>query len=125
VERRPRVDPVHGVRIVTVLLILVGWELLARSGWLYRDVVPSLVAIGGAIGTLIADADYYRHLGWMAFEVLVALAIGGAAGLVVGIILGGSRLAGRAFEPCAPAIPPSAACSGPGPAAASVRHQPG
>jgi NitT/TauT family transport system permease protein len=99
VQRGPRVDLVHGVRIVTVLLILVGWELLAHSGCLYRDVVPSLVAIGGAIGALLADADYYRHLGWTAFEVLVALAIGGAAGLVVGLILGGSRLLGRAFEP--------------------------
>lgn len=29
----------------------------------------------------------------------MALAIGGAAGLVVGLILGGSRLLGRAFEP--------------------------
>jgi ABC-type nitrate/sulfonate/bicarbonate transport system permease component len=97
--RRRRLDPVHWVRIVTVLVILVGWELLARSGWLFRDVVPSLRAIAAAIGGLIVDAEYYRHLGWTAFEIAVALLIGGLAGLVAGLILGGSRLLRRAFEP--------------------------
>jgi NitT/TauT family transport system permease protein len=96
---RSSADPVLWIRIVTIVMILVGWELLARSGWLFRDVVPSLAAIAGAIGAFIIDSDYYRHLGWTTFEVLAALAIGGAAGLVVGLILGGSHLLGRAFEP--------------------------
>jgi NitT/TauT family transport system permease protein len=94
-----RADPVLWVRVVTIVLILTGWEMLARSGWLFRDVVPPLAAIGGSIGALLVDADYYRHLGWTTFEILVALAIGGTAGLMVGLILGGSRLLGRAFEP--------------------------
>jgi NitT/TauT family transport system permease protein len=98
-KRRGRLDPVHWVRIITVLAILVGWELLARSGWLFRDVVPSLGAIGAAIGGLIVDAEYYRHLGWTAFEIVVALLIGGMSGLIVGLVLGGSRLLRRAFEP--------------------------
>jgi NitT/TauT family transport system permease protein len=98
-RRRPRLDPVHWVRIITVLATLVGWELLARSGWLFRDVVPSLGAIAAAIIGLIVDAEYYRHLGWTVFEIVVALFIGGMAGLIVGLILGGSRLLRRAFEP--------------------------
>jgi NitT/TauT family transport system permease protein len=97
--RRRRLDAVHWVRIMTLIVILVGWELLARSGWLFRDVVPSLGTIAAAMGSLLVDAEYYSHLGWTAFEIGVALLIGGVAGLIVGLILGGSRLLRRAFEP--------------------------
>ncbi len=41
--------PVMLVRIAIVVAILVFWEAIARSGLLYRDVVPSLVAIGEAM----------------------------------------------------------------------------
>ena len=37
------------LRIGIVAAILVIWELLAASGLLYRDVVPSLLAIGKAL----------------------------------------------------------------------------
>ena len=43
--------------------ILVAWEALARSGLLFRDVVPSLLAIGRRSVELLADTDYYWHLG--------------------------------------------------------------
>ena len=35
----------------------------ARSGLLFRDVVPSLVAIGTALGRLLANPDFYGNLG--------------------------------------------------------------
>ena len=34
------------VRVAIIATILVGWEALAASGLLFRDVVPSLTAIG-------------------------------------------------------------------------------
>ena len=45
-----------------------------------------------------ARHDFYGHLGVTAYEVLSALAIGAAAGLLAGIVLGGSRYLSRAFE---------------------------
>ena len=95
----PAVDPVLLVRIAIIVAVLAIWEALARSGLLYRDVVPSLIAIGKAGGAQLMARDYYWHLGWTALEVASALAIGGIAGLVVGLILGGNRTLGRAFEP--------------------------
>ncbi|TMH09798.1 MAG: hypothetical protein E6H68_17770, partial [Betaproteobacteria bacterium] len=47
------------VRIVIIAVILLGWEALSLSGLLFRDVVPSLAAIGRAIGRLFANADFY------------------------------------------------------------------
>src|SRR4051812_6035902 len=97
--RGPWLDAVNLVRIVIVGTILVTWELVAASGLLYRDVVPSLVAIGKAVAALLADHEYYWHLAVTAGEVGTGLAIGGLAGLVAGILIGANRLLQRAFEP--------------------------
>jgi NitT/TauT family transport system permease protein len=115
--RRLALDPVTSLRIAIVVVILVCWELLARSGWLYRDVVPSLIAIGKALYDLLAVPDMpatldlfgsewkvtipqiYWHLYTTFYEIVIALVVGGLSGLVVGIALGGSRLLRRAYEP--------------------------
>ena len=62
------------------------WEALAASGWLFRDVVPSLAG-DRPRGRARARrrADFYANLGVTAHEIGVALAIGGIAGLAVGI----------------------------------------
>jgi ABC-type nitrate/sulfonate/bicarbonate transport system permease component len=91
--------PVTGLRAAIALSILVIWELLARSGWLYRDVVPPLRAIGRALSDLLIGFDFYRHLAVTAGEIGTALLIGGLSGLAVGIALGGNRFLSKAFEP--------------------------
>jgi ABC-type nitrate/sulfonate/bicarbonate transport system permease component len=93
------IDPVLMLRAAIVLITLVGWEVLARSGLLYRDVVPSIVRIAEALWGVIAAPAFYANLAVTALEVGTGLAIGGAAGLVVGLILGGNRFLARAYEP--------------------------
>jgi ABC-type nitrate/sulfonate/bicarbonate transport system permease component len=95
----PWLDPVTLTRVIIVGTILLTWELVAASGLLYRDVVPSLVAIGKAVVVLLAEPEYYWHLAVTAGEVGTGLAIGGLAGLVVGILLGANKLMSRSFEP--------------------------
>jgi ABC-type nitrate/sulfonate/bicarbonate transport system permease component len=96
---RMMLHPVTALRIVIIVAVLGGWEALAASGWLYRDVVPSLVAIGGALYHTLADKTFYWHLGTTSYEIGLALLFGGVSGLVVGIALGGSKLLRRAYEP--------------------------
>ena len=91
--------PVTQVRMAIILTILIAWEVVAASGWLYRDVVPSLLAIGAAIYKELANPEFYWHLGVTAGEIGTALAIGGLSGLVVGLVLGGNRMLSKAFEP--------------------------
>ena len=95
----PIVSPVTLLRVAIILGALAVWEFLADSGWLYRDVVPSLLSIGRALATLLSDRNYYFHLGVTAAEIVTALTIGGFAGLVVGLLLGGNRFLSKAFEP--------------------------
>jgi ABC-type nitrate/sulfonate/bicarbonate transport system permease component len=86
------------LRVALVLALLAAWEALSRSGLLYRDVVPSLIAIGHALVGLLSQPDYYRHLAVTAGEILAALAIGGGSGVAVGILLGANRFLSSAYE---------------------------
>jgi len=96
---RLAVAPVTLVRIAIILVVLVSWEFLARSGWLYRDVVPSLLAIGAAVWKLLSNPEFYWHLGVTSGEVGTGLALGGVSGLVAGLILGSNRMLSKSFEP--------------------------
>ncbi len=85
-------------RVAIVALVLAAWEALAASGWLFRDVVPSLTVIAAAMVRLLGSADFYANLGVTAAEVGAALALGVSAGLAVGILLGANRFLSQAFE---------------------------
>jgi ABC-type nitrate/sulfonate/bicarbonate transport system permease component len=90
--------PVMLVRVVIILAVLVTWQGLAVSGWLYRDVVPRLEIIAAALWKLLTTPDYYVNLWATATEVGWGLAIGGLLGLVAGLVLGANKLMARAFE---------------------------
>ncbi len=90
---------VRWLRAGIVVSLLAGWQALALSGWLFRDVVPPLTAIGRATAALLAHAEFYANLGITLAEVAAALAVGGAAGVLAGLLLGANRFASRAFEP--------------------------
>ena len=95
----PVVGPVLLLRVAIILALLAIWEFLSHSGWLYRDVVPSLLAIGKAVFELLSHGDYYFNLGVTTAEVGFALLIGGGAGVICGIVLGANRFLARAYEP--------------------------
>lgn len=86
------------LRLAIIVALLALWQAIAMSGWLFRDVVPSLAVIGAAIWRLLSAPEFYRHLGITAAEVGAAVAIGGIAGVMVGIALGANRFLSRAYE---------------------------
>jgi NitT/TauT family transport system permease protein len=89
---------VWALRFAIVAVVLAGWEALAMSGLLFRDVVPSLASIGAAVVRLLGTSEFYANLGVTAGEIGFAMAIGGFAGLATGILLGANRFLSRAFE---------------------------
>jgi ABC-type nitrate/sulfonate/bicarbonate transport system permease component len=96
---QPRLIGAVGLlRIALILACVVIWETLSRSGWLYRDVIPSLVAISLALFDLLGHAPYYFHLAVTAGEIGLAIAIGGVLGVAVGILLGANRFLSKAYE---------------------------
>ena len=87
------------IRVGVVLGAALLWEAVSRSGLLFRDVVPSLLAIGASIWKLLLNPAFYANLQVTAWEVFASLAIGGAAGVFVGILLGANRFLAAAYEP--------------------------
>jgi ABC-type nitrate/sulfonate/bicarbonate transport system permease component len=65
------------LRVGIIITVLVVWQFLAYSGWLYRDVVPPLQTIAAALYDLLSGPDYYANLAVTAGEIGVALVIGG------------------------------------------------
>jgi NitT/TauT family transport system permease protein len=95
----PRLTAVTLVRVVIVLSLLLAWQLLAISGWVYGAVVPTLPVVAQALVKLLSGADFYWHLLGTVEEVAAALAIGGVAGVVAGLVIGANRFIAAAFEP--------------------------
>jgi NitT/TauT family transport system permease protein len=94
----PWLTAVTLVRVVIVLAFLLAWQLVAISGWLYSPVVPTLPVVARALVTLLSSAEFYWHLLGTVEEV-AALAIGGLAGVVAGLIIGANKFLAAAFEP--------------------------
>ena len=92
-------ERVIGLRLGAIALLLVAWEAVSASGLLFRDVVPSLAKIAGALARLLGSGPFYGQLATTAGEVGAALLIGGASGLALGILLGANRVLSRAYEP--------------------------
>jgi len=95
---RPAIQPVTLLRIALIVGLLTAWEAVAASGLLFRDVVPSLLAIGYALYETLSDATFYFHLYTTFYEIAFAMLIGGLSGLAVGVALGGSPLLSKAYE---------------------------
>ena len=92
------------VRLVTVIVALLLWEAMSRSGLFYRDVVPSTFAIASAVYAEIVSSEFYHHL-WITFaEVGVGFVIGALFGNAAGILLGTQPFLRRACEPYINAI---------------------
>ena len=81
--------PVTLLRLAIIVAVVVIWEIVSASGWLYRDVVPSLWRHRQALYVTLADPTFYFHLYTTFYEIGVAMLIGGLSGLAVGILLGG------------------------------------
>jgi ABC-type nitrate/sulfonate/bicarbonate transport system permease component len=86
-------------RVATVLALALIWEIVARSGLLYEDVVPPLGKVARAFVALLVTPATYHHLGVTAWEVLAGFALGFLAGVAVGVPMGARRLFGDAVGP--------------------------
>ena len=94
----PALSRVTLLRLAIIAGIVIVWEAVAASGLLFRDVVPSLVTIAGALVGILADPSFYRNLGVTVSEIVIAMAIGGTSGLAVGLLLGANRFLAKAYE---------------------------
>ncbi|MEM5451631.1 MULTISPECIES: ABC transporter permease subunit [Paraburkholderia] len=74
-------------------LIVVVWELAARVGWIAPQVLPAPSSVAATAWDLARNGDLFVHLGVSLLRAVTGLLIGGTIGLVLGVLVGFSRLA--------------------------------
>lgn len=92
-------NQVKRVQLFTFIMLVLGYELLARSGLLYKDVAPTMTAIAFAMADLINSAEFYYHLSTTLFELLSAFLLGTLIGVGTGILFGLFRIVGESLDP--------------------------
>ena len=92
------------VRLLTVLVCLALWEVLARAGWFYQGVIPTSPSVAAAFIREIARREFYWHCGITLAEVSVGFLAGGLVGVALGILFGARRFLWRAAAPYINAI---------------------
>ncbi len=87
------------IRVFTLVILLMLWEAVARSGLLYQEVVPPLEKIALAFFRMLAEGETWRHFAVTAWEVGAGLALGYLLGLAFGLAAGARRFFGAAVAP--------------------------
>jgi ABC-type nitrate/sulfonate/bicarbonate transport system permease component len=86
-------------RITSVVLLLVLWEALVRSGAVTPFQLPSLARVAERIGTDAASGDLFYNAGLTLYRALAGFAIAGIAGVALGMLIFKSAIARWFFDP--------------------------
>ncbi len=91
-------------RVISPLVVLVGWQLVSMSGLISQQKLPPPSTVFHTAVTLIitSNAAYGTLQGAMLVSlerVAIGFAVGGAVGLVLGVVSGLSRLGENSVDP--------------------------
>ncbi len=78
---------------IVPLLVILGWEIASRTGWLSSRILPEPLAVGSAAWNLLKSGELVHDVAISAGRALAGLAIGGSLGLVLGLLTGTFRTA--------------------------------
>ena len=87
-------------------LAAVVWEAFARSGLFPPSVTPSVVAIGGALVTMIADGTLFIHVLYTLYRIVVGLSLAALVGVPLGMLMGRFRSVERFVLPLVSVLSP-------------------
>jgi NitT/TauT family transport system permease protein len=91
---------------LTLLLVAVVYEALARSGWFAPALMPTLEKITGTLVAVLADGSMLAHAATTLYRVLFGFSLAILAGLPLGILMGRSRRVENFVLPLASALMP-------------------
>ena len=82
-----------------LLVLLAAWELAVRRSGLSALVLPAPSSVGAALWNGVATGYFWPHIRATVSALLLGLAGGGVAGLLMGMALAESALLERVFRP--------------------------
>lgn len=75
------------------LVLVIAWQVSSSAGWLSSRVLPAPFDVLRSAWELTLSGELWEHLKISAGRALLGLAIGGGAGLLLGLLTGSVRLA--------------------------------
>src|SRR5262245_54015284 len=92
-ESRPprRETPAWLLGGVALALLVLGWEAVARLGWVPALFLPAPTAVLAEAGRMARSGELWQHVGASLGRVAAGFALGAIAGTALGILLGSSR----------------------------------
>ena len=88
-----------GAGIFSILLLLVAWELFARSGKVTMFMLPPFSAVAERIYADALTGELWRNLGVTMLRALTGFVIAAIGGVVLGAMMARNRLVRWFFEP--------------------------
>jgi len=97
--RRRRRAPSWAVRSLSPLALLVLWQVGSQTGVITEQVLPAPRVILAAAGETYRDGSLLAALQVSTTRVAIGFALGGSIGLVLGVLVGGSRILDHVVDP--------------------------
>lgn len=94
------------VSITSPVLLLIFWELLVRLGLLDSRFFPAPSSIVSTFIRLLVSGELFTHVSISLVRIAVGFLIGGIPGLLLGILMGLSRIVRAALNPMVGALYP-------------------
>jgi ABC-type nitrate/sulfonate/bicarbonate transport system permease component len=88
-----------GAEIFSILVVLIAWELFARSGRVTPFMLPPFSAVAERIYADAVAGDLWRNLGLTMYRALTGFVISAAGGITLGALMSRNRLARWFFDP--------------------------
>jgi ABC-type nitrate/sulfonate/bicarbonate transport system permease component len=83
---------------LSIVLALLVWEAVSRSGLISQAYLPSMTTSFGELWSMLHTGEFWRNLGYTVRGWALGLGIATALAVPIGILLGTSELAARAFR---------------------------
>lgn len=102
----PRASRPRRAALLVAVLLLAGWELAARAGWISLLFFPPPTLVLATVWRLSINGVLPLHLGATLARLVLALVWGGGAGLVLGMAMGYSTRLRAVVDPFVAALHP-------------------
>jgi ABC-type nitrate/sulfonate/bicarbonate transport system permease component len=86
------------VPLVSVAVALAAWEVVSRTGLISQNDLPAMSTSFGELWDLVQTSAFWKNFGYTVRGWALGLAIATALAVPLGILLGSSELAARAFR---------------------------
>jgi ABC-type nitrate/sulfonate/bicarbonate transport system permease component len=87
------------VQTLTVIILVIAWEMIGRTGLLFSELFPSVTEILGSLWIYVTTPLLLPHLNTSFYEVGGGLLLGTLSGIPLGVIFGSRRSFIQVMEP--------------------------